>query len=434
MKIHIAKKGDTLWILSKKYNVNFDELKKLNSQLSNPDMIMPGMKIKIPGDAKSGGGTGTGAKITYSAKETPKSTGPLIKEKAKEVPVSPAPVQKAPPQPPPVKEMPVPVPQAPPVVSQATQPEITEVEINNYFTANMANMTVPEPKPAPVIPKKPANVLPGLMKQESPESPESPEPPPQPQMMQQAAPVMEQQPPVQAAPMLPPADQCIPISPVMPGTGYFDPINMPNYPFPAAPMFPQMPGYPQQQGAMPQVQGAYMQQPYMHHESSSYDSSSYIHHSMGGQPQPYSQGYQMPFAPQGGVMGGFMGHSESSSSPYESSSNMPKHSMYYGHLMHSGGVNPQAAPSQVMGQYAPPADDCGCGAPQQAMPYESNPYGQQAMPYNPAYPSYGVESPGYQPPQAAQPSYGGDIQAGYGQPPQGGGMNQPGYGQPPYGG
>ena len=49
MKIHIVQKGDTLWKLAKKYGVSFDELKKLNSQLSNPDLLMPGMKLKIPG-------------------------------------------------------------------------------------------------------------------------------------------------------------------------------------------------------------------------------------------------------------------------------------------------------------------------------------------------------------------------------------------------
>ena len=48
MKIHIVQKGDTLWKLAKKYGVSFDELKKLNSQLSNPDLLMPGMKLKIP--------------------------------------------------------------------------------------------------------------------------------------------------------------------------------------------------------------------------------------------------------------------------------------------------------------------------------------------------------------------------------------------------
>lgn len=48
MKIHIVQKGDTLWKIAKKYGVNFEELKNVNAQLSNPDLIMPGMKIKVP--------------------------------------------------------------------------------------------------------------------------------------------------------------------------------------------------------------------------------------------------------------------------------------------------------------------------------------------------------------------------------------------------
>ncbi|GAJ99003.1 SafA/ExsA family spore coat assembly protein [Geomicrobium sp. JCM 19055] len=49
MKIHIVQKGDTLWNLAKKYDVNFEELKAANTQIANPDMVMPGMKIKVPG-------------------------------------------------------------------------------------------------------------------------------------------------------------------------------------------------------------------------------------------------------------------------------------------------------------------------------------------------------------------------------------------------
>lgn len=35
VKIHIVQKGDTLWKLAKKYGVSFEELKKVNAQLSN---------------------------------------------------------------------------------------------------------------------------------------------------------------------------------------------------------------------------------------------------------------------------------------------------------------------------------------------------------------------------------------------------------------
>lgn len=52
LKIHIVQKGDTLWEIAKQYGVDIEELKELNSHLSSPDMIMPGMKIKIPSSSK----------------------------------------------------------------------------------------------------------------------------------------------------------------------------------------------------------------------------------------------------------------------------------------------------------------------------------------------------------------------------------------------
>lgn len=50
MQIHTVQKGDTLWKIAKMYGVDFEELKAANPQLANPDLIMPGMKIIIPGD------------------------------------------------------------------------------------------------------------------------------------------------------------------------------------------------------------------------------------------------------------------------------------------------------------------------------------------------------------------------------------------------
>lgn len=52
MKIHIVQKGDTLWEIAKKYQVDYEELKELNSHIATPDMIMPGMKIRIPTHSK----------------------------------------------------------------------------------------------------------------------------------------------------------------------------------------------------------------------------------------------------------------------------------------------------------------------------------------------------------------------------------------------
>lgn len=52
MKIHIVQKGDTLWEIANKYGVDYEQLKSINVHIASPDMIMPGMKIKIPTDDK----------------------------------------------------------------------------------------------------------------------------------------------------------------------------------------------------------------------------------------------------------------------------------------------------------------------------------------------------------------------------------------------
>ncbi|ENH96584.1 hypothetical protein J416_09981 [Gracilibacillus halophilus YIM-C55.5] len=48
MKIHIVQQDETLWKIAQKYGVHVDDLIAANPQISNPDMIMPGMKIKVP--------------------------------------------------------------------------------------------------------------------------------------------------------------------------------------------------------------------------------------------------------------------------------------------------------------------------------------------------------------------------------------------------
>lgn len=53
LKIHVVQKGDTLWDIAEKHGVDFEQLEQVNSQLSSPDMIMPGMKIKIPSTQKA---------------------------------------------------------------------------------------------------------------------------------------------------------------------------------------------------------------------------------------------------------------------------------------------------------------------------------------------------------------------------------------------
>ncbi|WP_144935976.1 LysM peptidoglycan-binding domain-containing protein [Paenibacillus sp. 32O-W] len=48
MKIHIVKKGESLYQLSKKYNVDLDKLIEFNPQIEDPDKIDVGTKVKIP--------------------------------------------------------------------------------------------------------------------------------------------------------------------------------------------------------------------------------------------------------------------------------------------------------------------------------------------------------------------------------------------------
>ena len=48
MKIHIVKKGDSLFSIAQKYNVSLEEVLQLNPSITNPDVIEVGMKVKIP--------------------------------------------------------------------------------------------------------------------------------------------------------------------------------------------------------------------------------------------------------------------------------------------------------------------------------------------------------------------------------------------------
>ncbi|MGM7636543.1 SafA/ExsA family spore coat assembly protein [Bacillus sp. Hm123] len=195
MKIHIVQKGDTLWTIAKKYGVNFEELKKMNAQLSNPDLIMPGMKIKVPTSAG------------MPNKEMPKS-GTVQKEKKVEQPI--APVAEVKPPPPPVKEKEKVVVQKPNIMPPPMPPIIPEVEINQIFqiqktqhappvappikqpikqeapAVQPAKQPVPKAPaavqpakpPAPQVPKKPENIFPGLSEKEEVESTEAPMTPP----------------------------------------------------------------------------------------------------------------------------------------------------------------------------------------------------------------------------------------------------------------
>ncbi|MGG4157009.1 SafA/ExsA family spore coat assembly protein, partial [Peribacillus muralis] len=254
MKIHIVQKGDTLWKLAKKYGVSFEELKKVNAQLSNPDMMMPGMKIKIPGT------TGAVLKETikpnihmgvkesqiqpYPAqptpmkeqqmmqkppvkeqpkyqqpiKEQPKYQAPIkehpkYQQPIKEQPKYQAPIKEQPKYQQPIKEQPKyqapikeqPIVQPKPIVKEkqiivpkeapVPTPVIPEIDINNYYMVNMTNMSVQKPPAPPPIPKKKEEPVATKKKKKKPA----------------VSPTQD---------YCEPVDDCIPMTPIMPGTGY----------------------------------------------------------------------------------------------------------------------------------------------------------------------------------------------------------------------
>ncbi|WP_194241264.1 SafA/ExsA family spore coat assembly protein [Bacillus fonticola] len=150
MKIHIVQKGDTLWKIAKKYGVNFEEVKKMNAQLSNPDMIMPGMKIKVPDNG--GSVKKESAKVNFGAKkEMP------MPMKEMPMPMKEMPMQKKP------KEMPMKSPKMPMQISP-------EIDINNYYMMNMANVSTTKkempkmpPKPKPEVIEESSESIEGVM-------------------------------------------------------------------------------------------------------------------------------------------------------------------------------------------------------------------------------------------------------------------------------
>ncbi|PGZ17164.1 SafA/ExsA family spore coat assembly protein, partial [Bacillus cereus] len=189
MKIHIVQKGDTLWKIAKKYGVDFETLKKANTQLSNPDLIMPGMKIKVPSSSvhvKKNKGVGSVPPKEYvkevqqkefaatptplgieDEEEAPYQTAPITQQPAmqqtqkemqikpqkempiqKEVPIQKEkPIQKEVPiQKPPVVEKPA-VIEKPPVVEKVEKPAGKE---STKFSVNI----LPQPPQPPIKPKK----------------------------------------------------------------------------------------------------------------------------------------------------------------------------------------------------------------------------------------------------------------------------------------
>ncbi|VEF47485.1 spore coat assembly protein SafA [Bacillus freudenreichii] len=247
MKIHIVQKGDTLWKIAKKYGVDFEELKKMNAQLSNPDMIMPGMKIKVP----AGG--------THVKKEKPHVPHGGHKEMPKEHHL------------PPKKEVPKVVKkevikEVPQKIYQPVMPQpLPEIDISNYYMMNMSQMqaqvqqqpTVPPPKEVEaVIEESPEMVMMPIQGGCPPVYPQYYCPPP----------------------VMPICDPCYPY-PMMPqvhGMMGYPHMPMGGY----MPMQGQMPMYGNMPAVMPAAEYGAMPQ-HWGDESSSSSSIEYHHHHHG---------------------------------------------------------------------------------------------------------------------------------------------------------
>ncbi|PGT18328.1 peptigoglycan-binding protein LysM, partial [Bacillus cereus] len=180
MKIHIVQKGDTLWKIAKKYGVDFDTLKQTNTQLSNPDLIMPGMKIKVPSNSvhvKQHAGAGSAhpkqyvkevqqkefaatptplgiedeEEVTYQT--APITQQPAMQQTQKEVQVKPQKEMQVKPQ----KEVQVPIQKEQPVEKPSViqKPPVIEKQKpvekeNTKFSINV----LPQPPQPPIKPKK----------------------------------------------------------------------------------------------------------------------------------------------------------------------------------------------------------------------------------------------------------------------------------------
>ncbi|WP_243290681.1 SafA/ExsA family spore coat assembly protein [Bacillus sp. FJAT-47783] len=405
MKIHIVQKGDTLWKIAQKYGVDFEELKQMNTQLSNPDLIMPGMKIKVP---TGGVPVKTDTKINYNTKkevpkEMPKKEMPK-KETPKEMPKKEMPKVEHPygmgkpkanvdvedtkanekPSKPFVPQMPI-----------KQQPFYPDIDVHNFYTVNMPMM--PEMKQQPQLPPKPANVLPNIMKQDDEMKDIYKEPMSDTEEEENESMTMPYMPQMPYMPMQPqtmPAyggqwpQNCMPVSPVMPGPG-FGP--MANY---GAPNNSYM--YPQEEN--PEMMnddhdemndhGGMVQGAQMHPGQGFYPNAP--------QAQPaYGMPYGMvppgcvpvsPIMPGSGF--GPMGYHPQPMMPSPYQPNMVSPEMMEDDGDDMENVENMAYPNMMYPTHMVPApygNGCGCGQPHPMMPYYGYP---MAHPYPQPYHAY----------------------------------------------
>lgn len=161
VRIHIVQKGDTLWKIAKEYGISFEDLKRLNVHLANPDYIVPGMEIILPERIHKEAPVQPMQHVKESVKkEVPKPTPPA----APAPPAKPVPMPMQEPQMIPIPypmPMPMPMPQPqmwmqPPLEmnwnQQLIMPQTEQPALPPVHNQMPAPQPAPVPQPAPQPP------------------------------------------------------------------------------------------------------------------------------------------------------------------------------------------------------------------------------------------------------------------------------------------
>ncbi len=140
VEVHIVQKGDTLWKISRQYGISFEELKRVNAHLANPDYIVPGMKIFLPNQVQ--GKQETPKKQTEPVKKVEKVENlPVVEKKPVKEPELPKEKHPAPKQ----EKEPIPVPKPPKITTKPVEKEKVEQPKKQKPPAEKPKVEQPKP-------------------------------------------------------------------------------------------------------------------------------------------------------------------------------------------------------------------------------------------------------------------------------------------------
>ncbi|WP_432355760.1 SafA/ExsA family spore coat assembly protein [Sporosarcina sp. A2] len=156
MNVHIVVKGDTLWKIARQYGISFEELKKVNAHLANPDYIVPGMKIFLPEGGKHHEKHGGKEKQPHHQEKPmkPESVAPPVPPVQK--PMHTPPKHEVKPQPPTHKPTPKPEMKPTPKPTPPPAPPKPEMKPEPMPVPVPVPVPMPMPVPVPMPPTPPA--------------------------------------------------------------------------------------------------------------------------------------------------------------------------------------------------------------------------------------------------------------------------------------